>query len=199
MDKPNNRLPKSPYKAEYPFNQTTTTRSGHEFHVDDTPGAERLRTAHKSGTFFEVSADGRKVELVVGDQYHYVKGGLTLTVDNNGDILFAGNLKMVVQGDLHAEVFGDLSSVVSGDSTITTLGDSVNMIAGDALAKVEGSMSASVDKNLNVDIKGDAEMTIGGDVAINAEKDVDLYGANVRVEASDILTLKGKNINMIRG
>ena len=47
----NKRLPDTSYAAEYPFNQVSVSRSGHERHVDDTPGAERLREAHKSGTF----------------------------------------------------------------------------------------------------------------------------------------------------
>ena len=196
----NKRLPETSYKAEYPYNSVSVSRSGHEFHIDDTPGAERIRQAHKSGTYFEISSDGKKVELVVADEYHYIKGGLTLTIENNGDIKVAGNLRLVVQGDLHAEVHGDMNSVVYGDSTVATLGDSVQMIGGDSYTKVDGTMSAKVDGNLNVDAGRDAEITVGGDVALVAEGDIDMEGSSIRIDAKEgELTLKGKDVSIVKG
>jgi phage baseplate assembly protein gpV len=158
--------------------------------VDDTPGAERLRTAHKSGTFFEVSADGRKVELIVGDGYKYIKGGLTLTVDNNSDIMLSGNLKLVVQGDLHAEVHGDMDSVVSGDATVATVGNMVAMIGGDAYTKVDGTMSAKVDGNINATTGADAEIQVGGSVAVVAGGDINLDASKVNIKGD--LAVQGK-------
>ena len=193
------RLPKSDFQAQYPFNAVTVTRSGHEFHVDDTPGHERLRQAHKSGTFFEASADGRKVELVVGNDHKYVKGGLTLTVDNNGDIKISGNLRLVVEGDMQAEVHGNMNSIVSGDSTVATLGDSVQMIGGDAITKVDGSMSAKVDKNLNAQIGSDAEIEVKGDTSLVGKGDIDIEARNIRLNAEAALTLKGKSVNVVKG
>lgn len=193
------RLPDSSYAAEYPYNAVTVSRSGHEFHVDDTPGHERIRTAHKSGTFFEVSSDGRKVELVVADEHHYVKGGLTLTIDNNGDIKVGGNLRLVVKGDLQAEVHGNMNTVVHGDSTVATVGDSVQMVGGDVLTKVDGNMSAKVDGNLNTKVGKDAEIAVGGSVALVAGGDIDMEAANIRIDANEQLTLKGKTVTMVKG
>ena len=91
------RLPDTKYKTEYPYCQTHVSRAGHEKHIDDTPGHERIREGHKAGTYWEVSEDGRKVTLVVANEYHYVKGGLTLTIDNNQDIKVGGNYRLVVR------------------------------------------------------------------------------------------------------
>ena len=193
------RLPESQFNAQYPFNAVTVTRSGHEFHIDDTPGSERIRQAHKSGTFFEVSPDGRKVELVVGNDHKYVKGGLTLTVDNNGDIKIAGNLRLVVEGDMQAEVHGNMNSIVSGDSTVATLGDSVQMVGGDCVTKVDGSMSAKIDSNLNCQVKKDAEIEVKGDTSIVGTGDVDIEAKNIRLNAQTALTLKGKTVNVVKG
>ena len=66
------RHPKTTYKAEYPYNRATLTESGHQFEMDDTPGAERIRMGHKSGTYWEISPNGKKVELVSGDDYKYL-------------------------------------------------------------------------------------------------------------------------------
>jgi len=184
------RFPNSTFAAKYPFNQVSISRSGHEFHIDDTPGSERLRQAHKSGTFFEVSSDGRKVELVVSDEYKYTKGGLTLTIDKNGDILVGGNLKLVVQGDLYAEVQGDLSTVVKGDSTIATLGDSVIMTEGDSLTLVNGTMSAKIDGNLNITTGGDVEIDIDGDASIVASGDMTIDASKLTVSCDIDVTGK---------
>lgn len=149
------RLPNTDYNAKYPFNKATVTESGHEFHVDDTPGHERIRQAHKSGTYFEISSDGRKVELINGDNYHYVKGGLTLTIDNNGDILIGGNCRLVVKGDVSAEVHGNLNSIVSGDSSSVTMGDLTNVVNGNSITSVQGT---SVVKATKHKIKGNVEV-----------------------------------------
>jgi hypothetical protein len=194
------RLPDSSYAAEYPWNATHVSRSGHEKHVDDTPGAERLREAHKAGTYWEISPDGRKVTLVVADEYQYVKGGLTLTVDNNYDVLVAGNLRVVIKGDAHVEVHGDLSAAVKGDSTIATLGDAVSMVGGDSYTKVQGSASVSTNGNLNAEVKKDAEISVKGDASLVAKGDLDVEASKIRINAKDgALTLKGSPVNIVEG
>ena len=62
----NNRHPDSIAHAEYPYNQSTVTRSGHEFHVNDTPGHESIREAHTTGTMREINKDGDQINVVVG-------------------------------------------------------------------------------------------------------------------------------------
>lgn len=38
-------------KIKYPYNKATVTRSGHIIEVDDTPGFERLYSAHRTGSY----------------------------------------------------------------------------------------------------------------------------------------------------
>jgi hypothetical protein len=194
------RLPDTTYKAEYPWNQTHVSRSGHEKHIDDTPGHERLREAHKSGTYWEISPDGRRVTLVVSDEYQYVKGGMTLTIDNNYDVLIAGNMNIVIKGDANIEVHGDLTAAVGGDSTVATVGDSVTMVGGDSYTKVQGSASVSTNGNLNAEVKKDAEIEVNGDVSLVSKSDIDIEAKNIRINSkSGPLTLKGSPVNIVNG
>lgn len=193
------RLPDSTYKAEYPWNATTVSRSGHEFHVDDTPGHERLRHAHKAGTYWEISEDGRRVTLVVSDDYQYVKGGLTLTIDNNYDVVVAGNMRLVVNGDAYTEVKGNLTTVVGGDSTIATVGDSVNMVGGSLYTKVQGSCHVQSDGNLNADVGGDAEISVKGNTALVSKGNIEMEGQKIRMSAKGPLILKGKPVSLVQG
>ena len=55
------RTPKKRREPEYPYNHVRETESGHIQEFDDTPFAERIYEKHKSGTFYEIDADGNKV------------------------------------------------------------------------------------------------------------------------------------------
>lgn len=192
------RLPDSTYDSEYPYNQTSVSRSGHEKHVDDTPGHERLREGHKSGTYWEVNETGRRVTLVVDDEYHYVNGGLTLTIDNNGDIKVSGNLRLVVQGDLYSEVDGTSYTITKKDATVVALGNSIQMVGKDAYTKVSGNMHTSVNGNMNAEVKGNLEVGVTGDTSIVSQGDIDLEGRQIRISATTgALTLKGNPVNMV--
>ena len=46
MTYPNEKHPDSTYAAQYPYNSSTVTKSGHEIDIDDTKGAERIKIAH---------------------------------------------------------------------------------------------------------------------------------------------------------
>ena len=57
--------PPSAYAAEYPYNNVVQTESGHFQEFDDTPGAERIRTQHRAGTYTEIRPDGSEVHKIV--------------------------------------------------------------------------------------------------------------------------------------
>jgi hypothetical protein len=46
-------FPKSPAAPKYPYNNARVSESGHIQECDDTPGAERIHTRHRSGTYEE--------------------------------------------------------------------------------------------------------------------------------------------------
>lgn len=193
------RLPDTTYKAEYPWNATHVSRSGHEFHIDDTPGNERLRQGHKAGTYWEISPDGRRVTLIVADEYHYVKGGLTLTVDDNYDVKVAGNMRLVIEGDCYTEVHGDMVAAVGGDSTIATVGDSTVATGGDSYAKVQGSMHTSVEGNMNAEVKKDLEASVDGDVSMTVKKNIEVEAKSIRIKGKEKITLKAPKVSIQQG
>ena len=53
--------PETSYGAEYPYNKVMESESGHVMEFDDTPGAERVHIAHRSGSFSEWFPSGSKV------------------------------------------------------------------------------------------------------------------------------------------
>lgn len=146
------RHPDTTYGAKYPYLKSFTTESGHSTEHDDTPGNERIRTAHKSGSYDEISADGRRVTATVNNQVIYTKGGLTISVDQNGDIKIGGHARITVGGDAHIEVSGDVSAAVGGNMTTSVTGSSIAHVGGTAFVTAN-NMSMQVDNNLNIKAK----------------------------------------------
>jgi hypothetical protein len=72
--------PASAYKAEYPYNRTITTKSGHAIELDDTPGNERIHIYHKTGTYIEINSEGQYVCKTPSHNYEIVGGNKILYV-----------------------------------------------------------------------------------------------------------------------
>lgn len=194
------RHPSTSYNAEYPYNRVTVTESGHMIEMDDTPGHERIRYAHRTGTYWEISPDGRKVELVVANDYRYVKGGLTLTIDNNSDVKIAGNHRLSIGGDAHIEIAGKASVAVSGDAAIAVAGNMATIVGGDAFNKVYGNMTTKVDGMVNAIIGKDLRALIAGKADVNVLGNIKITsGANIDIIADQTLTLIGKAGVVING
>jgi hypothetical protein len=67
--------PEIPYNALYPYNHVYETESGHIREYDDTPGYERIHERHRSGTSYEISANGTKTNIIKGDHYTLTSSG----------------------------------------------------------------------------------------------------------------------------
>jgi len=143
----NTRTPGTTYATQYPYGYSQVTRAGHEIHLDDTPGNEHMRFAHKSGSYTEVSEDGRKVEVVTANESKTVKQSTTITIEKNGDVKIGGAARIVVGGDAHLEVNGNINTVVGGDYNLT-VGKSFNVLAKqNGVIDVDGSLSMCCGKN----------------------------------------------------
>ena len=87
--------PSSAYGAKYPYNQVTVTRSGHVIEYDDTPGHERIRIFHKSGTYTEINSVGQSVSKIVDDSWEVVVKNKHVQVGGNTTVIVTGNCDLV--------------------------------------------------------------------------------------------------------
>lgn len=99
--------PTDPYAAQYPFNHTHRSESGHLIEIDDTTNAERIHVYHKSGTFIEIHPNGDVVtqhkngwRSVTGNDKVHVTGDMTLVVDGNMNVTVGGNQTTNVTGNV---------------------------------------------------------------------------------------------------
>jgi len=132
--------PADPYAAEYPKNHVFATESGHTKEYDDTPNNERIKEKHKSGTFYEIHPDGKKVTRVVGNNYEiiagdeevHITGSVTLNIDTNCTTNITGNWDVNVTGNITID--GSTINLNSGTKGAARIDDTAD--TGDAGAAV---------------------------------------------------------------
>lgn len=141
-----------PYNATYPYNHVYQSESGHVFEFDDTKNSERVHLYHTKGTFFEIDANGTKVEKIVGDNYQILERNDHLYVKGSGNITIDGNWNVKVNNDANIEVMGNAKTHVHGNMETSVLGsykvkaESINLEAH----------SGNVDMTASGNIAGDA-------------------------------------------
>jgi hypothetical protein len=153
-------------QPEYPYNHVIATDSGHSFEMDDTPGRERIRLQHRSGTFNETHSDGTEVHKIIGDGYEIVakdkyvliKGICNITINGDAVVNIKGNKFERIEGNYQQEILGDYTQLVrkktrmisDGDMTIganPSLLGTIRMVTGgnvylDTDLRVDGSISS---------------------------------------------------------
>ena len=126
--------PKSPYKAEYPYNRTITTKAGHVIELDDTPDNLRINIQHTSGAYIEINNDGRVVIKSTTDGFDVTDGTKTIFTSKDFDVKSEGSITLgskgsvkiaapggivVTQGSIHTK--GALGSTVGATGAFTTI------------------------------------------------------------------------------
>ena len=136
--------PNTAYAAEYPMNKVIETESGHKIELDDTPGAERIRVMHKSGSFTEMHPNGdvvhrqlNKYDVTLSNDNCHVQGNVNLIVDSNVNWYVRGNLDVFSSGDMSFKCGGNVSFDAAGGykesaTTINMNSDPANPFAPEA-------------------------------------------------------------------
>jgi hypothetical protein len=194
----------SPYvTSQYPYNHVHESESGHIHEIDDSPGAERLMTQHKSGTFEELHANGDKVVKVIGDNYEIVVGGSNVFISGNLNITTNGNVREYITGNYHLEVGGDYTQKI-GRNVRTKIGakdgggNLMEEIRGNHGFDFAGSVKGSVGPKSNAGAgEGSYTLTIVGDEyrTVGGISDLLVEGRYSTVCNDDIyISATGKNV-----
>jgi|TARA_B110000971_G_scaffold70797_2_gene72612 hypothetical protein len=116
--------PAVPFAATYPHNKVIETESGHKIELDDTPGAERIRVHHHSGSFIEMHPEGdvvfrqkNKYDIVIENDNCHVQGNINLLVDGNVKQFIRGNLDVFTAGNMSFKSGGNISFDAAGGYT----------------------------------------------------------------------------------
>jgi len=177
-----------PYtSAQYPYNHVFESESGHIREIDDSPGAERLFTQHKAGTFEEIHPDGSKVVKVIGDNYEIIAGSSNVLIQGNVNLTTVGTVRELIKGDYHLEVEGNytqkihknLRTRVGAGESGGNLEEEINgnhgfFIKGFVRGNVgplEGQ-AAPGEGDVDINIVGSETHIVGKNITLHAETDV---------------------------
>jgi len=148
-------------KPEYPLNTVTSFSDGTEIHIDATEGHSRYEIRHSSGNILQMADDGMHTTITVGNRHDYMKEGLTMTVDQNGDIRIGGHARISVDGGAHIEVTGDTSLVTTGSMTQYIGGNLNTVVHGDHNVQVTGNYGLTSKDNTTT-VRGDHKTNVTG-------------------------------------
>lgn len=120
-------------KSQYPHNTVIETKSGHIIEYDDTPGNERIRLYHMSGSYIEIRPDGSMVTKTVKNKHstttenvfeHIIKS-MELIIDESRYTHIKKDDKYLIDLNEMREVGANRTELVKGNQTETVNG-SVN-------------------------------------------------------------------------
>ena len=118
------------YNTTYPKNHVYESESGHTVEFDDTKDAERINEHHKSGTFYEVDADGTKVTRIVANNYVIVAGSNNINIKGDVNLTIDSNCRTYIKGNWDIQVDGSKTEVVKKNVTETYGADQTTKITG---------------------------------------------------------------------
>jgi hypothetical protein len=147
-------------RSVYPLNHVHISESGHVTEIDDTPGAERIHSFHKTGTFVETQHDGTRSTKVVGDDYEIVVENKKVFIQGSMTVTIVGDCKLKVEGNHYTEVGGDQFVTVRGDRITKIQGSDIKEVLTDQQTNIEGKKEERVAKDRTELIQGSHDETI---------------------------------------
>ena len=165
------------YQPVYPYNNATVSESGHKFEIDDTPGRERVRLSHRTGTFIEMHPNGDEVHKVFGDGYE-------ITIKNK-NVLIKGSCTVQIEGDCNMNVLKDMNVQVGGNYNLLVQGKTNIRSREDISISGDDDVSITANENFGGSIRLAASdhLYLASDLVVGGSVSADIINAETRVNA----------------
>lgn len=154
--------PKKNRNGKYPMVHSQEFVGGHKLTFDSTPGHRAVEIVHGSGTYWQIAEDGQSTKVTVGNSHEHYKEGVTISIDQNGDIKIGGHARISISGGAHIEV--------KGDTNLVTMGDMNHFVGGNLNTVVSGDHNMHVSGSLNQTSGGKFTMQSSGNMSQKAPK-----------------------------
>lgn len=191
-----------PYNAQYPYNHSHATESGHLIEYDDTPNHERINIQHRSGAYIEIHPDGHIV--IAANKLHQQGTELHIGIEGNASLDIGGDMRASVGGSAYVgareevaiESIGDVSVKTEGRTNIKSTGVVSLLSLSDCYIQADASVTLAASGNINattqnilnlkgkeVNIKSTSKMNIhaGSEMDLNSTSGMTLYGSTIKM------------------
>lgn len=185
VDGPDVKEPQPSTTAQYPYNYVTKFPGGHIVEFDNTPGGERIRLYHPSGTSWEINESGTRATKITGKESTFISGDMQCVIK--------GGSTLIVEGVSHYQ-HNKSSTSVFGDDVLEVIQKSrKTFITGGWEIQSGGQFSL---KSGNIDIESTGAVAIIGASAVNIGTDDYAVTAN-KMEMSGVMTKLIGQLEMI--
>lgn len=197
--------PLSSYKGEYPYNHAMVSEGGHIQEFDDTPGNERYRQVHPSGSYTEQNAKGQVIHKAKDDLFLmsdndiclYAGDELKANVGGNETYYNLGNKLSRIDGTHDHTVVGDLTEKLQSNRVVTISGNDTLTIEGSGSITVKGSITINVEGDANISVNGSANMKVGGNMQTEVGGNYNVNaGGSVNIVAGGNASLDGARVDL---
>lgn len=175
-------------------------------------GKTTRQSHHASGSYEEKRSDGTHVMFAANNTIMYSKGGITMSIDNHGDIKIKGHARINVDTDAHIAVGKNASIAVGGAADVYASGH-IKLAATDiAIQSTGGSIvfNSARDIELRADKgritghssgvttfttdSGDFHVDSAGKVQMNSKMDTDIKsGAKLNTTSKDATNITSQD------
>jgi hypothetical protein len=170
--------PSEPYAAQYPYNRAIKTLRKLTIELDDTPGSERVKIYHPSGTMTEIHPSGQMVSHIEGDEYKKNSANKNNNINGNYN-LGVGHNKDEQIGQSH------IASITSNEEI-----------------NIGSNQDITIGANQTVNIVANKEETIGANntkMVTGQEDETVLAGKTATIVIQNDLTVTGVNNRTVTG
>ena len=208
--------PVSSYNAKYPYNKVTETESGHITEIDDTPGAERLHLAHKTGTSIEIDPVGNKIQVIKGSDYTIIDANGYISIQGKANVSINGSCNVFINSDANIEVNGNTSLNCHNNIEMNaagrlklTAGEGIDIKSPEVYIDADNQFQLNADvsaklhvKEFNMIVDTDMKTEVHNDhrLSITNNSDVNVGGITKHHSTGDIHTnTDGIMLNSAKG
>jgi hypothetical protein len=158
--------------AIYPDSQVIETQSGHVIEIDDTTGNERIRVAHRTGSYIEIKPDGTFVQKSVNEdsESHYIhmssvnehiKKSVKRHIEENVEEIINGYVKRNIKNNVDEHTEGGINDTVDMDH--------FKNIAGYFKIQADGNLEIINDVKITGNLEVTAQVTAGDNISSKGE------------------------------
>lgn len=185
-----NEQPELDSSTEYPHSRSMFTKSGHYLMYDDTEGNERIKTQHRTGTYYEIRPDGnfqfrsvsgeKNTVIIQGSLEQIIEKTVKAIIKDNVDLLIEGTLDQVIQKQVNATLNDTLDQYVQKQ---------VNVTMNDTLTQL---IQKQVQQTVNDSVDVKVQQTLG----IDAGGNINMKASSINMIASGPVNIKGTPVNI---
>ena len=178
-----------PPESEYPKEIVHQFAGGQKVVIGTQIGRQTLQVYNADGSSVVFYPDGSIVQMCVGKNVQYTKGGITLTIDENGDIVLKGHTSIKTQGGGHIEFSGDGGIILGGNTAIVGLGN-LGITA-------KGNLGLYVDGHLMINAKqGMTFKTDSGSTQFDSAQNHNINAKQISTNATETIAMVSQDMNV---